>query len=75
MMHTKLSKQQQKQAHDHLLGHYRELNMAHPPCTVPGCKGYTPKSEKESMLENTEAFRAYQEAWFRLQGKRAVLVT
>jgi hypothetical protein len=75
MMHTKLSKQQQKQAHDHLLGHYRELNMAHPPCTVPGCKGYMPKSEKKSMLENTEAFRAYQEAWFRLQGKRAVLVT
>lgn len=73
--HTNLSKEQQKQAHDHLLGHYRELNMVHPPCSVPGCKGYTPKSEKKSMLEDAESFRAYQEAWFRSQGKRAVLVT
>jgi hypothetical protein len=30
---------------------------------------------KKSMLEDTEAFRAYQEAWFKSQGKRAVLVT
>lgn len=73
--HTSLSKEQQKQAHDHLLGHYRELNMVHPPCSVPGCKGYTPKSEKKSMLEDAESFRAYQEAWFKSQDKRAVLVT
>ena len=35
-------------------------------------QGYAPK---KSMLEDTEAFRAYQEAWFKSQGKRAVLVT
>jgi len=70
--HTNLSKAQQKEAHDHLLRHYRELGMEHPKCSVPGCQGYAPK---KSMLEDTEAFRAYQEAWFRSQGKRAVLVT
>jgi hypothetical protein len=70
--HTKLSKEQQKEAHDHLLGHYKQLGMEHPKCSVPGCSGYSPK---KSMLEDAELFRAYQEAWFRSQGKRAVLVT
>lgn len=70
--HTSLSKAQQKEAHDHLLNHYKQLGMEHPKCSVPGCQGYAPK---KSMLEDTEAFRAYQEAWFRSQGKRAFLVT
>jgi hypothetical protein len=65
--HTSLSKDQQKQAHDHLLSHYRELNMPHPPCSVQGCKGYPPK-QKKSMLEDAEAFRAYQQRWFREKG-------
>jgi hypothetical protein len=69
---TKLSKEQQKQAHDHLLRHYKQLGMEHPKCSVPGCQGYAPK---KSMLEDVEGFSAYQEAWFRSQGKRAVLVT
>jgi len=69
--HTSLSKAQQKEAHDHLLNHYKQLGMEHPKCSVPGCQGYAPK---KSMLEDTEAFRAYQEAWFRSQGKRALLV-
>ena len=29
---------------------------------------------KKSMLEDVEGFRAYQEAWFKSQGKRAILV-
>jgi hypothetical protein len=29
---------------------------------------------KKSMLEDVEGFRAYQEAWFKSQGKRALLV-
>jgi hypothetical protein len=65
--HTSLSRDEQKQAHDHLLSHYRELNMPHPPCSVPGCKGYTPK-QKKGMLEDAEAFRAYQQRWFREKG-------
>jgi hypothetical protein len=68
--HTNLSKEQQKEAHDYLLRHYKELGMAHPPCSVPGCKGYTPKSEKKSMLENWQSFRAWQEALFKARGKR-----
>jgi hypothetical protein len=68
--HTNLSKEQQKQAHDHLLGHYRELNMVHPPCSVPGCKGYTPKSEKKSMLEDWQTFHAWQQALYKARGKR-----
>jgi len=73
--HTNLTKEQQKQAHDHLLRHYRELGIAHPPCSVPGCKGYYPKEQKKSMLEDWQAFRAYSEAWLKAQGKRAVVVT
>jgi hypothetical protein len=69
---TNISKAQQKEAHDHLLRHYKEVGMEHPTCSVPGCQGYAPK---KSMLEDAESFRAYQEAWFRSQGKRAVLVT
>jgi hypothetical protein len=68
--HTNLSKEQQKQAHDHLLRHYKELDMAHPPCSVPGCKGYTP-SEKKSMLEDNQAFRAFQYAVYRELVKNA----
>jgi len=63
--HTKLTKEQQKQAHDHLLRHYKELGMEHPPCSVPGCKGYFPKNEKErkkGLLEDLDAFRAIQMA-------------
>jgi hypothetical protein len=63
--HTKLTREQQKQAHDHLLRHYKELGMAHPPCSVPGCKGYFPEKEKErkkGLLEDLDAFRAIQMA-------------
>jgi hypothetical protein len=55
--HTNLSKAQQKEAHDHLLKHYRQLSMEHPKCSVPGCKSYAPK---KSMLGDVDAFRAYQ---------------
>jgi hypothetical protein len=60
--HTSLSKEQQKQAHDHLLGHYRKLGMPHPPCSVPGCKGYESSGNK-SMLGDVDTFRSYQQAW------------
>jgi hypothetical protein len=73
--HTNLSKAQQKEAHDHLLRHYKELGMEHPKCSVPGCEGYTPKSEKKSMLEDYEAFRAWQEALFKTRDKRIPIVT
>jgi hypothetical protein len=56
--HTSLSKEQQKEAHDHLLKHYREVGMPHPPCSVPGCKGYTPG--EKSMLADYQAFNALQ---------------
>jgi hypothetical protein len=71
--HTNLSKEQQNQAHDHLLGHYRKLGMPHPPCSIPGCKGYEP-NEKKSMLGDVEAFRAYRESWMQANNKRAVIV-
>jgi hypothetical protein len=58
--HTSLSKDQQKQAHDHLLQHYKKLGMEHPKCSVPGCEGYAPK---KSMLEDWQAFYAYANAW------------
>jgi hypothetical protein len=58
--HTSLSRAQQKHAHDHLLQHYRQLGMEHPPCSVPSCKGYSP-AKKRSMLDMF-AFRAYEEA-------------
>jgi hypothetical protein len=67
--HTNLSKEQQKEAHDHLLRHYKELGMAHPPCSVPGCNGYYPQ-EKKSMLEDWQMFRAWKEALFKARGKR-----
>jgi len=69
--HTSLSKQQQKEAHNHLLRHYRELGMAHQPCDVPGCKGYIPKEQKKSMLEDNQAFRAFQYAVYRELVKNA----
>ncbi|MEM2936825.1 MAG: hypothetical protein QW231_06590 [Candidatus Bathyarchaeia archaeon] len=53
-----------RKAHEHLLRHYRELGMTHPPCSVPGCKGYTPsekrEGEKKSLLEDPEAFSAWR---------------
>jgi hypothetical protein len=52
-----------QKAHDHLLKHYKELGMTHPPCSVPGCKGYYPKEEKKSMLEDWQAFAAWREAY------------
>jgi hypothetical protein len=55
--HTSLSKDQQKQAHDHLLRHYKELGMEHPKCSVPGCQGYAPK---KSMLEDYQEFMAFR---------------
>jgi hypothetical protein len=70
--HTKVSATLQKKAHDVLLRVYKQVGMEHPSCSVSGCKGYSPK--KKSMLE-VDTFRAYQEEWFRAQGKRAVLVT
>ena len=71
--HTSLSKEQQNQAHDHLLGHYRKLGMPHPPCSVQGCKGYEP-NEKKSMLCDAEAFRAYIESWLQTNNKHAVVI-
>jgi hypothetical protein len=68
--HTNLSKDQQKQAHDHLLRHYRELGMQHPKCSIPGCQGYEPK---KSMLGDVEGFRGYQEAWLRANNRVAVV--
>ena len=69
--HTNLSKEQQKEAHDHLLRHYKEIGMAHPPCSVPGCRGTTiPKEEKKSLLEDWQSFRTWQEALFKARGKR-----
>jgi len=68
--HTSLSKEEQKQAHDHLLRHYRELGMAHPPCSVPGCRGYYPKEQKKSMLEDWQTFHAWQQALYKARGKR-----
>ena len=55
-----------RKAHAHLLKHYRELGMEHPPCSVPGCEGYTPK-EKKSFLEDLNGFRALQAELFRLR--------
>jgi hypothetical protein len=69
--HTSLSGDQQKQAHDHLLRHYKELGMEHPPCSVPGCRGYSP-ARKKGMLEDYEAFRVHQATWLEAQGKRAI---
>jgi hypothetical protein len=66
--HTNLSKEQQKLAHDHLLRHYKELGMTHPPCSVPGCKGYYPKEEKKSMLEDWQTFSAWREELFKRKG-------
>jgi len=68
--HTNLSKTQQKEAHDHLLRHYKQLGMEHPKCSVHGCQGYAPK---KSMLEDAGAFRSYQEAWMRANKKQAVV--
>jgi hypothetical protein len=68
--HTNLSRKQQKQAHDHLLKHYRELGMEHPKCSVPGSEGYEPK---KSMLGDLEGFRGYQEAWLRANNRIAVV--
>jgi hypothetical protein len=73
--HTNLTKEQQKQAHDHLLKHYKELGIPHPPCSVPGCKGYIPQEKKKSILEDWQAFNAYNSAWLQVHGKRAVVVT
>jgi hypothetical protein len=58
--HTNLKPSQQKEAHDHLLRHYKQLGMEHPKCSVPGCQGYAPK---KSMLEDWQSFRAWQEAF------------
>jgi len=69
--HTKLSTALQKKAHDVLLNAYKKVGMTHPPCSVPGCKGYSPA--KKSMLD-AQTFRAFQEEWFRSQGKRAFVV-
>jgi hypothetical protein len=71
--HTNLSKGQQKNAHDVLLRAYKQVGMSHPPCSVPGCKGYEP-SKKKSMLCDAEAFRAYRESWLQTNNKRAVVI-
>lgn len=54
--HTNLSTALQKQAHDVLIRGYKQVGMEHPPCSVPGCKGYSPS--KKSMLSDYEAFNA-----------------
>ena len=68
--HTNLSKVQQKQAHDHLLNHYKQLGVEHPKCSVPRCQGYTPS--KKSMLEDAAAFYSLRkpmgfEEWTRMR--------
>jgi hypothetical protein len=68
--HTNLSSDQQRQAHDHLLKHYRELGIEHPKCSVPGCQGY---ELKKSMLGDLEGFRGYQETWMRANNRTAVV--
>lgn len=68
--HTSLSTAQQKTAHDVLVRAYKTLGIEHPLCSVLGCKGYAPK---KSMLD-VEAFRAYREEWYRVQGKRVPTV-
>jgi hypothetical protein len=68
--HTNLSRSQQKQAHDHLLQHYKQLGMEHPKCSVQGCQGYTPQSKKKSMLEDSEQFKALQAESFKAHGER-----
>jgi hypothetical protein len=70
--HTRLSTALQKRAHDVLLNAYKTVGMEHPPCSVPGCKGYSP-AKRKSMLD-AETFRAFQEEWFRSQGKRVFVV-
>ncbi|MEM2386242.1 MAG: hypothetical protein QXO67_04590, partial [Candidatus Bathyarchaeia archaeon] len=57
-----------QKAHDHLLRHYRELGMTHPPCSVPGCKGYYPQEEKKSMLEDWQSFAAWRREYLRRKG-------
>jgi len=52
-----LSKDVQQRIHSHLLSVYKKLGKEHTPCSVPGCKGYSP-SEK-SMLSDSEAFYSY----------------
>lgn len=69
---TKLSTALQKKAHNVLLNAYRKVGMEHPPCNVPGCKGYSPTGKK-SMLD-AETFRAYQAAWLKSQDRRAFVV-
>jgi hypothetical protein len=54
---TSISKDQQKKAHDVLLRAYKQAGMTHPPCSVPGCKGYSPS--KKSMLSDYQAFYSY----------------
>ena len=56
--HTNLSGDLQKRAHDVLLRAYKQVGMPHPPCSVPGCKGYSPG--EKSMLSDSEAFYSYQ---------------
>jgi hypothetical protein len=68
--HTNLSKAQQKEAHDHLLRHYKQLGMEHPKCSVPGCRGYEPSSKK-SMLEDNQTFRALRYAAYQELMKNA----
>jgi hypothetical protein len=71
--HTNLSESQQKQAHDVLLRAYKQMGMSHPPCSVPGCKGYEP-GEKKSMLCDVEAFQAYRESWLQTNNKNAIVI-
>jgi hypothetical protein len=56
--HTNLSGELQKRAHDVLLKAYKQVGLAHPQCSVPGCKGYTPG--EKSMLGDYQAFFSYQ---------------
>ncbi|MEM3789240.1 MAG: hypothetical protein QXN95_05180 [Candidatus Bathyarchaeia archaeon] len=56
-----------QKAHNHLLRHYKELGMTHPPCSVPGCKGYYPE-EKKSMLEDWQSFAAWRREYLQRKG-------
>jgi hypothetical protein len=55
---TKSKLSARAQIHSHLLSVYKKLGKEHSPCSVPGCKGYSPG--KKSMLSDSEAFYSYR---------------
>jgi len=64
--HADIKQSWVKKAHDHILSHYKQLGMEHPPCQVPGCKGYTPSAK--GFFEDYEAFNAARRELTRMRG-------